>query len=64
MSVLEKIGLTEIKTNIANTGIVATVKGAGQGVTVAIRVPIDAVAINDQKNVPYKSRIKGMAHAC
>lgn len=63
-SYLTGLGFTDVKTGIAKTGVVATIKRAKPGPTVAIRAPIDAFAIEDKKDVPYKSKVKGVAHAC
>lgn len=38
--------------------------GPGGGPTVALRADIDALAMDDLKDVPYRSRIPGVAHAC
>ncbi len=51
-------------TKIAGTGIVGIIEGKGAGKVVAIRADIDALPMQDKKNVPYKSRNEGMMHAC
>ncbi|HUV11370.1 MAG TPA: amidohydrolase [Acidimicrobiia bacterium] len=38
--------------------------GPGDGPIVALRADIDALAMDDLKDVPYRSRIPGVAHAC
>ena len=38
--------------------------GPGDGPIVALRADIDALAMEDLKQVPYRSRIPGVAHAC
>ena len=38
--------------------------GPGDGPIVALRADIDALAMDDLKDVPYRSRIAGVAHAC
>lgn len=49
---------------IANTGIVGIIKGRKGGKTVALRADMDALPIQDGKNVPYRSTIPGKMHAC
>ncbi|MFQ7475552.1 amidohydrolase, partial [Anaerotignum sp.] len=39
-------------------------KKAGDGVTVALRADIDALAMEDLKEVPYHSQNAGVCHAC
>jgi amidohydrolase len=46
------------------TGIVAEVKGAFDGPTIAIRSDIDALPIVEKTNVPFKSKFEGKMHAC
>lgn len=45
----------------SGTGAVADI---GTAPTVALRADIDALAMTDQKDVPYRSRRPGVAHAC
>lgn len=60
---LEKFGL-EVKTGIAQTGVVGLLRGAKPGKTVAIRADMDALPIEEANEVPYRSQIKGKMHAC
>ena len=46
------------------TGLVAQVKGNPNGPVVAIRCDIDALPIQEETSLPYKSRINGKMHAC
>lgn len=46
------------------TGLVAQVKGNPNGPVVAIRCDIDALPIQEETTLPYKSKIDGMMHAC
>ncbi|MGP4041969.1 M20 metallopeptidase family protein [Gracilibacillus sp. D59] len=50
--------------NIGGNGVVATLKGAKPGKTVALRADFDALPIQDEKDVPYKSKNDGVMHAC
>ncbi|NLM03768.1 MAG: amidohydrolase [Clostridiales bacterium] len=62
---LKGMGIKDI-TKMANTGVVATIKGKklGKGKVVALRADMDALPIKDNKSVPYKSKIEGKMHAC
>lgn len=49
----------------ASTGIIATIYGRkAEGPTVGIRADMDALPIQDKKNVSYCSKINGKMHAC
>jgi amidohydrolase len=54
----------EHKTGIAKTGIVATIHGDRPGKVFAIRADMDALPIQEQNNVSYKSQHDGIMHAC
>ncbi len=59
----DKIGVP-YRANVGGNGIVATIKGEKPGPTVALRADFDALAIQDEKDVPYKSTVPGVMHAC
>jgi len=46
------------------TGVVGIIKGKGPGKTIALRADIDALEVQEENPVPYKSKIDGMMHAC
>lgn len=46
------------------TGVVATIKGAYPGSTIAIRADMDALPIEERTGLPFSSRNKGYMHAC
>lgn len=45
------------------TGVICDV-GSGDGPTIALRADIDALATPDEKDVPYRSTVPGVCHAC
>lgn len=46
------------------TGVVATVKGARDGITTALRADIDALRMKENTQVPFRSKNDGFMHAC
>ncbi|WP_188067638.1 M20 metallopeptidase family protein [Brevibacillus brevis] len=54
----------EVQTGVGGMGVVGLLKGGKPGKTVALRADFDALPIHDEKEVPYKSRIPGVMHAC
>lgn len=38
--------------------------GAGDGPVVALRADLDALAMDDESDVPFRSKVPGVAHAC
>ena len=54
----------EVQTQVGSRGVVAKLKGAKPGKTVALRADFDALPIQDEKDVPYKSKVPGVMHAC
>jgi len=60
---LETLGL-EVKTGVAKTGVVAVLRGAQPGTSVAVRADMDALPIQETAPVPFKSLNPGIMHAC
>ncbi len=54
----------EYETGVADTGIVAIVRGANSGKTVAVRADIDALPIKEENDLEFKSKHEGVMHAC
>lgn len=54
----------EVRTEVGGRGVVATLRGGKPGRTVALRADFDALPIDDEKDVPYKSTVPGVMHAC
>lgn len=54
-----------IKTKrVAKTGVLGLLEGSQEGKTVALRADIDALPIQDKKEVDYSSNTPGKMHAC
>ena len=60
---LTELGL-EVKTGVGGNGVVGYLKGGKPGETVALRADFDALPMQDEKEVPYKSQNEGITHAC
>lgn len=61
---LRALGYQDIRTNVARHGVTAVLKGGKPGPVVAIRADMDALPVDETIDVPYKSRNKGVKHAC
>lgn len=60
---LKQIGLAP--TELATTGLVAEIKGKNpEKKTIALRADMDALPIQEANDVPYKSKVEGVMHAC
>ena len=60
---LESLGIDTEK-NIGKTGVVGTLKGTGDGKTIALRADMDALPIQENSKKSYKSIHNGIMHAC
>ncbi|AND38871.1 M20 family metallopeptidase [Cytobacillus oceanisediminis] len=59
----ENLGI-EVQGHIGGNGVVAKIYGSKPGKTIALRADFDALPIQDEKDVPYKSLVPGVMHAC
>ncbi len=61
---LREIGVDEIHTGIAKTGIVAIINGSAPGPTIGLRADMDALPIIEMTGAAYASTNPGKMHAC
>lgn len=54
----------EVRTEVGGRGVVALLKGDKPGPTVALRADFDALPIQEETTVDYKSKVDGIMHAC
>lgn len=59
----ENLGIPYEK-NVGGNGVIATLTGGKAGKTIALRADFDALPIQDEKEVSYKSKVAGVMHAC
>jgi len=60
---LKDLGL-KVKTGIGGTGVMAVLQGPKAGKVVALRADMDALPIEELADIDFKSRVKGVMHAC
>ena len=61
---LKEVGVDEIHSGIAKTGIVALIRGQAEGPVVGLRADMDALPIEETTGVDYASKYPGRMHAC
>jgi amidohydrolase len=61
---LRALGLEDVKTGVGKHGVTALLKGDRPGAVVAVRADMDALPIQEVNDVPYKSQVPGVKHAC
>ncbi len=60
---LRELGM-EVRTGVAQTGVVGLLQGPGPGPTLMLRFDMDALPIQEGTGAPYASTIPGVMHAC
>lgn len=61
---LQSFGI-RVKEGVATTGLVAEIEGKNPGKkSIALRADMDALPISEASDVPYKSKVPGVMHAC
>jgi amidohydrolase len=65
---LRAFGCDEVKTAVGRTGVVGVIRGAkGSGSSsrsIGLRADMDALPIEEETNLPYRSKTPGKMHAC
>jgi amidohydrolase len=61
---LRALGLEDVKTGVGKYGVTALLKGSKPGPVIAVRADMDALPIQEVNDVPYKSLVPGVKHAC
>ncbi|HEU5424061.1 MAG TPA: amidohydrolase [Nitrolancea sp.] len=61
---LRAIGFDDVRTGIAVTGVKAVLRGGRPGKTLLLRADMDALPIEEENDVDYRSTTAGMMHAC
>jgi amidohydrolase len=63
---LRAFGCDEVKTAIGRTGVVGVIHGAkgSSARAIGLRADMDALPIEEETNLPYRSKIPGKMHAC
>ncbi|WP_425039133.1 M20 aminoacylase family protein [Primorskyibacter sp. S187A] len=61
---LRAFGVDEIHEGIATSGVVAVIKGQGDGPVTGLRADMDALPMQEATGVPYASMHDGRMHAC
>ncbi len=63
---LKALGVEDVRTGIAVTGVTGLIKGTkeGPGKCVLLRADMDALPIEEENDVDYVSKNKGTMHAC
>ncbi|MDW7667953.1 MAG: amidohydrolase [Bacillota bacterium] len=62
MEELDKMGIENFKA--AGTGVVGIINGEKEGKTVALRADMDALELQEENDIPYKSKNEGYMHGC
>jgi len=63
---LRAFGCDEVRTVVGRTGVVGVIRGArgASPRSIGLRADMDALPIEEETNLPYRSRTPGKMHAC
>jgi len=69
---LHRLGLDEVRTGVAHTGVIGVLHGARPGPVVALRADMDALPVAEEVDLPFASKVctqwngesVGVMHAC
>ena len=69
---LEALGLDEVRTGVAHTGVIGLLKGGLPGPTIALRADMDALPVTEEVDLRFASKVRthwngeevGAMHAC
>lgn len=62
-SVLEDYGIEVLDSGLP-TGLIAVIRGGGEGRVIGLRADIDALPVQEESGLPYASENPGCMHAC
>ena len=60
---LQSFGIN-VKTGVGGTGVLGILEGGKRGKVVALRADMDALPIEEMADIEFKSKVKGVMHAC
>ena len=63
VAALKDLGF-DLEERVGGTGVIATLRGARGGRTIALRADMDALPLNEDTDRPYRSTVPGVMHAC
>lgn len=60
---LEELGL-QVEDGVGKMGVVGLLEGQKKGKTILLRADMDCLPIDEQTDLPFKSKVPGKMHAC